>query len=189
MENKTRAFLFLGPIFALSVLIFFRGNRNGEMEILEKERHLHILLKGAEQLKRRYEKGDGEALIEKGILRCPNIPKPSLLHRQNDSKCNPHYLNCFLASKKPNLQNQFPVHFEGRDYLIQVNPVDEEKFSKKRYYRVTSSTNSSGKKIPHYAIQTLPLHKWAEEGRPPRPIRGYLSRYLSPQKGLRLSRT
>ena len=122
------------------------------VEILDKERHLRILLQAAEKLKLRYERGDQEGLIERNILKCSDVPKSPLVNKDY-LKCNPHYLNCFLAAEVPHLKNKFPVHWQEKNYEVRANPLWKNGRNQKKYYRIISKSQFPGKKIPHYAVQ------------------------------------
>ncbi|MCY4643259.1 MAG: hypothetical protein OXB88_01440 [Bacteriovoracales bacterium] len=154
MDGKARFFIAVGLLGTLVAFSVLRKSEYSGAKILKRERSFRILLQSAEALQRRYERGDEEGLIQKGLLKCPDIPKSSLIHQENYLKCNPHYLNCFLGSGSKNLQNKFPVHFEGKDYMTRVNPVAQGRPpQKKRYYRVVSRAVFPGQKVPPYAIE------------------------------------
>ena len=106
------------------------------------ERNFRILWEAAKKLKWRYQRGDEEGLIEKGILKCPDLPSSPLLTR-NHLQCNPSYLNCFFSSRLPKLKNHFTVHFEKKQYQVKVKPIDNYN----HYYRILTRP-SSVKKIP-----------------------------------------
>ena len=149
-------FILVSTLVSTVVAIFaYDGSSFGLWEIegsqipapvLVQERNYRILLKAAKKLQQRYQQGDREDLIAKGILKCRDVPGGPLVHRDY-LKCNPHYLNCFLKSNVPNLQNKFLVKFEGQEYWVQANPLKQEK-----YYRIISRGKFSIKKIPHYSV-------------------------------------
>ena len=150
----------MGPL-ALALFLFLTivqeywydtTEKKQNTKILDKERRFRVLLQAAQKLKLRYQRGDQEGLIEKNILKCHDIPKSPLVNKDY-LKCNPHYLNCFLGAKVDNLQNKFPIHWEGVNYEVKANPLWENRGKQKIYYRIISKSQFPGKKIPHYAVQ------------------------------------
>ena len=138
-------------------------------DILQRERYQRILLAAAQQLQDRYETGDREGLIAKNILTCRDVPQSPLVHGEY-LKCNPHYLNCFLAGTWPRVNNRFSVQFAGKKYQVKAKQLSRQAEQSQgqgtiaqKYYRIVSKGQFLGKKIPHYAVQlTLVLVNHSE---------------------------
>ena len=164
MDHKTQRswaiFIIIGPVFVIVFLClkifqehwYDKTREKQSREVLDQERHFHILLQAAEKLKLRYEKGDQEKLIERNILKCQDLPQNPLINGEY-LKCNPHYLNCFFQASIANLQNKFSIRWEEKDYRVKANPLWKNDKGQQRYYRIISKTRFPGKKIPHYAVQ------------------------------------
>ena len=141
-------------LLAIVVLGLFGGIyhffslKERKRKILTREKNYQILLKAAEQLQHRYQSGDRENLIGRGILKCQKLPQSKYYH-QGYSKCNPYYIDCFFNTKLEGLKNKFFVNFEGKDHRVQANPI----FGNKKYYKIITQALFPLKKVPHYSIQ------------------------------------
>ena len=111
-------------------------------DILQRERYQRILLAAAQQLQDRYETGDREGLIAKNILTCRDVPKSPLVHGEY-LKCNPHYLNCFLAGTWPRVNNRFSVQFAGKKYQVKAKRLSSQART------IPGSGSNRSKVLPH----------------------------------------
>lgn len=152
------AFLLPIGVYWLGYVLWLGEGSKGSYIPVAQAKHYRVLLAGAEKLQQRYERGDTEQLIARGLLSCPDIPASPLITGEY-LQCNPHYLNCFLGTRDSKLQNRFAVDLEGQKHWVEARPFGPGQ----RYYRIVSKGVMPGTRVPHYAVQ-LELTLSGEKG-------------------------
>ncbi len=108
-----------------------------------------VIDKASIAIKNRFELGNSEKISVQNF-NCPDLI--SLLEEnQQYLRCNRLYLECFLRGKIKDLDNNFTVKIEDKNYQVKFL----QKFEQNLHTKIISNSIIEGKNIPSYGVMVL----------------------------------